>query len=316
MTEDRVTERLLQLGGRRRDVPPARTARVRATVHDAWRTQVRQRRHRRVLYMTAAGLCAAGAVAAIVLTIGRSQSSTAPAAIVATIAQADGASGLRSGSVVRAGEWITTVRAGRAAMRTESGTSIRLDEHSRVRLVTPTLIEVTAGAVYIDTADGAPAMEVHTTFGSVIDIGTQFEVRLVADALRVRVRSGGVAVRRERDTIHVTAGTELTLNSRGAESRTVPAYGDAWDWTARLAPRIVLEGQTVTAFLSAIAHEHGWTVHYEDRALERDAATIVLRGTVDGLSAEAAVGVALTIADLSYTLERGDLIVSRTAMKR
>jgi hypothetical protein len=312
MTEDQTTERLLQLAGRRPAVAAARAARVRAAVPDAWRAAVRRRRIVR-LVSSAAAMGAAAAAIALVVFVRSPQPDVIPAAVVATVERAEGGADLRAGAVIRAGEWMATSRASRVALRTRLGTSVRLDEQSRARLVSERTIEVTAGAVYLDTGDGAPALEVRTPLGDITDIGTQFEVRVMVDALRVRVRSGVVAVRRGGDSIRVQAATELTFTSHGAESRAVPSFAADWQWAAEVAPPFAIDGQRLTSFLDYLSRENGWTLSYEDRGLARDASEVVLHGSVDGLSPEAALSVAMTIADLSYKLERGELSICRAS---
>ena len=303
--EDATTARLLQLAGPRREVSAARAARVRAGVHQAWAHEIRRRRVRRMLLVVPASLAAAAAIVVAVYITRATE--VAPAAVVGTS---------RDGRHVRAGEWIVTDSAARTAIRTATGTSVRVDAGSRVRLQTDTIVELTSGAVYVDTAEGAPALEIRTPYGTAIDIGTQFEVRLVAEALRVRVRTGAVAVKRDRESIQVGPGTEVTLTSQGAESRTVSRFGAEWEWAASLAPAVPMNGRPLAAFLADLSREHGWVVRYADAALAREASVIVLHGSVEGLQPAEAVSVALTTAGLSFTLEHGELLIARTRTKR
>jgi hypothetical protein len=113
----------------------------------------------------------------------------------------------------------------------------------------------------------------------------------------------------------VAAETELTLTAEGAESRKVAAFGDEWNWIARLAPVFRIEGQRLSAFLTYLARENGWTLHYADAGVQRLATATVLHGSVDGLDAEAALSVALTIADLSHSLDRGELRIWRSSSR-
>lgn len=322
MTDDGTTDRLLQLAGRRPEVSAARAARVRAGVHEAWRVEVRRRRVRRTLL--AAPIAAAAAAALFVIVVSRPQINVPPASVVGTVERVDGIVQIasnESGAAARrlsatdrigGGDWISTDGSARAALRIASGASVRVDHSSRVRFVTGTIIELTAGAVYLDTGSHAVALEIRTPLGVASDIGTQFEVRLVAESLRVRVRTGAVAVHRDRESIQVESGTELTLTSKGAESRTVPRSGVEWDWASSVAPSFQIEGQPLHAFLEQLSRENGWILKYADPALARDASVIVLHGSVEGLSPADALGVALTSAALSYSLERGDLMVSRS----
>lgn len=238
-----------------------------------------------------------------------------PLTDVATVTRTEGAASVDVRTRVRAGDSIVTGPATRIAL-VAGATSIRIDQNSRARFVSYGVIELATGAVYLDVLESkfAPT-EIRTSAGTITHIGTQFEVRVLADAVRVRVRTGAVSVRRERESIKVAAQTELTLTSAGAESRAVPAFGGEWNWIAGTSPEFRIEGQRLSACLDYLARENGWTLRYADAGVQRLAAATVLHGSVEGLDAEAALGVALTIADLSHTLDRGELRIWRSSSR-
>ena len=66
-------------------------------------------------------------------------------------------------------------------------------------------------------------------------------------------------------------------------------------------------------YLTYLAREHGWALHYADPELAREAATIILHGSVRGLSPQEALAVAITTSGLRHRLERGELVVLRAA---
>jgi ferric-dicitrate binding protein FerR (iron transport regulator) len=197
----------------------------------------------------------------------------------------------------------------RASLRTLERTSVRLDAATRIRWLTPALIELHRGALYIDTAEGARPLEIQTPYGSATDIGTQFEVRVEPGAFRVRVRSGAVAIERGAERYFANQGTEMTISSRGAETRPVSVTGEEWAWTATIAPTIAFDGARLRDYLTAVAHENGLTLRYADAATRGVADRAVLRGSVEGLSVRDAVDVAIRAAGLTYTLEGGLLAV-------
>jgi ferric-dicitrate binding protein FerR (iron transport regulator) len=291
-----------------------RAARVRANVHAAWQSEVQRRalQRRRIALATIRGIVAAAVVTVVVA---RPEPVVEPVTHLATVARTEGAARVAVGARVLSGEVIETGRAARVALRTPGGTSIRLDRSSRARFIAYRVIELTAGAMYVDTNGVEDPIDVRTSAGVIRDIGTQFEVRLLDDSVRVRVRSGMVAVERERQSINVAAQTQLTLTSSGAESRALPAFGEEWNWIAGMAPGFRIEGQRLSAFLTYLSRENGWTLHYADAGVQRVASATVLHGAVDGLDAEAALGVALTIADLSHTLDRGELRIWRSSSR-
>jgi ferric-dicitrate binding protein FerR (iron transport regulator) len=209
------------------------------------------------------------------------------------------------------GDWITTDSSARLALRFSDGTSVRMDVGSRARPLSSSVIELSAGAVYVDTGRESGRFEVRTPVATALDIGTQFEIRLIDRTLRLRVRSGVVTLTDRGRSVTGREGTEITLSEGAAVSRAFPSYGPDWHWAARLSPRMDIEGMALDACLERIAREQGWSVRYADPALSREAAGIILHGSVEGLPAREALEVALTTSGLRHRLEGGQLVVMR-----
>jgi ferric-dicitrate binding protein FerR (iron transport regulator) len=315
---DDVTARLVRLAGVRPGVDPDRAARMRqAFVRDAV-TSARARRRRRVV--TAVGVLGAAAAVAVVFRVAV-PTPRRSGAQVATVERLDGAAGVDAGGtltpvtvsqVLRGGDTLSTGVGGRVAFRLGPDVSVRLDEGSRVRLADVRTLELTEGAVYIDSGAGAP-LEVRTSLGTVHDIGTQFEVRLSDGAVRVRVRSGLVEIRRGSEIAAAHPGTELVFEPGVIRSRPAPTHGPTWAWSAALAPPLEIDGQPLDGFLRALCREQGWTLAYADAALARDASGMILRGSSKGLGPTDALAVALATTGLTHSLENGVLRVARDA---
>ena len=189
--KDETAVRLLRIAGARRAVPGDRAARVRAAVHAEWRAATKRRVDQRRVLATAAFLAAA---ATVVFAVGRLVILEQPAApislvaLVATIDQLEGLprrlldpdsvtdSAIRLGDSIRVGEWIVTDERARVGLRFRDGTSVRLDVLSRARLLSAGMIELVAGAVYVDTERESGRFEVRTPLATARDLGTQFEV--------------------------------------------------------------------------------------------------------------------------------------------
>lgn len=187
---------------------------------------------------------------------------------------------------------------------------MRLDAGSRIRQVSPAVIDLTAGAVYVDSA-GAQRFEVRTPLATARDIGTQFEVRLLERAVRLRVRSGRVELTSGSRAVSGSEGTEIMWTAAGAVSRSIAVYGGEWEWTASLAPPLRIEGMRLSTFLDRLAREQGWRVEYADAALASEASDIVLHGSLDGLAPHEAVGVIVATSSLHHRVEDGRLFVFR-----
>lgn len=178
--------------------------------------------------------------------------------------------------------------------------SFRLDADSRVLRTSESEIRLERGAVYVDSRMGT--VVVHTPFGTVREIGTRFEVRLLESALRVRVREGAVLAESHR----VEAGTELVLREDGSVTRNrIAGWGPEWSWVLKAAPPLQIEGLTLKDFLDRVSRETGWTVRYEDPK----AGEIVLHGDVGDLAPDQALEVVLPGTGLEHQVVDGVLIL-------
>jgi hypothetical protein len=80
---------------------------------------------------------------------------------------------------------------------------------------------------------------------------------------------------------------------------------------ATLSPVLNIEGLALASFLESMSREHGWTLLYGDGSLAREAAGIVLHGSVEGLPPRDALDVAVRTSGLKYRLGDGELVVLR-----
>ena len=326
--DEETTGRLLRIGGMRADVPMDREGRVKRAFLDECSAVAHARVvRRRIVTVAAVFSLAAGVIVGVRVWWPREVMPTVQP-IVATVERLEGGGGrlnvpgdstagtpIGPADTLRAGARIETDANGRIGLRLSHGVSLRLDHGSRARLASASAIELGAGAVYVDSGSPAStgALEVHTSFGVVRDIGTQFEVRLTDSSLRVRVRSGVVEVRRgSRADQGVSArpGTELTFGPTGVSSRPLVAYGPEWTWAASLAPAFQIEGRTLGAFLEHLCWEQGWTLAYADPKLRLEASGIILHGPTMGVASEA-LAVVLATTGLTHRLEDGNLVVAR-----
>jgi ferric-dicitrate binding protein FerR (iron transport regulator) len=323
---DEETARLLRLASARVDVPADRAARVRGAVHDRWRARTRRRALRRRAIGGSVVLAAAASVMLVATWQQAPANDAAQAArFVATVLRVDGrldrftprnerfdvvgvgVPGVR----LEAGESVATGPTARAVLQLPDGASVRISENSRVRIISPDVLELGVGTLYVDTGRESSGLQVKTPFGTAHDIGTQFEVRVDASALRVRVRTGLVELRRAGDTISARPGTELTATGSSTDTRQVPAHGPEWDWVVDLAPPYAIDGRPLSGFLEHVSREHAWTLRYGDPQIARDASGIIMSGSVEGLSAREALGVVLATSGLAHRLEKGELLIVR-----
>jgi hypothetical protein len=219
---------------------------------------------------------------------------------------------------VPVGSELATEGDGRIAVRSDAGHSLRLDVSTRVRIISPDVIALDRGKVYVDSGlqpdPASRSLEIHTPFGIVREMGTQFEVRVGDDALRIRVREGSVQMDGDRGTYGVDVGTEFELDDQGVPSwRDVPSHGPEWNWLARIAPVFDLEGSSARAFLEWISRERGWTLRFADERVGRSAAEIVLRGSIEGLTLDEALAAVLPTCHMVHQVENGTLVIEAVA---
>jgi len=284
-------ERMLALAGPRDAVPSERLDRMRAAVHHAWTESVPKFQgqtpwHRTRLFFWT--LVATAAAAAAVIAIVR----THPGATIAKHADPS----------ARAVE-IRTGPAERKSLRLGKGGELRVDASSVVTLTEGGQIDISKGALYLDSK-GAALPAVITPAGTITDIGTRFEVRLVDGNTRVRVRDGKVRLAQASTVSEVGASEELVARADESTSRRrVDPFGAQWAWVTRAAPRFDLEGKSLGNFLDWIEHEGGWTVTFASPALERNARSTLLHGSVEHWSTTEALDAILQSCGLAHRVD-------------
>jgi hypothetical protein len=221
------------------------------------------------------------------------------------------------GVAITRGTRIRTAEDGRAGLRLEDGTSLRLDQTSEISFDGAGRVRLARGVVYIDTgSDPGPArrVEVVTPAGVVWDVGTQFEVRYRADTLTLRVREGRVILEREADEIQGVAGEQVRLDRDGRVERTAFSPFDAeWRWVQAVAPLPYEDTLTVHELLEWVARETGREVHFSEPGLATRASRTILHGNPHRLLPMEALAVMLATTDLTYTVAAdGEILIAAT----
>jgi hypothetical protein len=327
---DDAMARLLVLAGPRQPVPAEVASRVRAAVHARWRRRIDVRARRRRVW-----LATLAAAAMVVVGVGTSVWYTPPRRTPAAeppplrsvgqvvAVMGEGATmllpasgrpvGLASGETVAAGAEIITTSSARISLRTGDGVSVRVDVRSRIRFLSESELALESGAVYVDNPPRAAThtrIEIRTAMGVAADMGTQFETRVDARGLRVRVREGTVIVRRGPRSDSVREGEELAVDASGAVERgRLAATGAEWTWAVDMAVAPVIEGRTLGQLLEWASREGGWRVEYADTRLARSAPAVVLHGSIVGLTPASALDAVLPACGLAHSVRDGVLLI-------
>jgi hypothetical protein len=287
--DERTLEALLRLAGPGPEPSAEAAARARAAVGAAWREAVAVRR-RRPFRRLGGGLLAAG-LAWLLLRPAPPLAPPGAPSVVATVERALEGASFHAGDPLASGTAIDT-GAGRVALRTACGASLRLDARTRVRLAGAAHVALLAGALYFDSSSSPAGFALDTPQGRVTDEGTVFEARLVdGNGLRLRVREGRVGLGPET----VGAGEELRVRDGGVGRARIGLAGPEWEWAEGLAEPPAIDGRPLAAFLEWSARERGLGLRFRDEATRALAGRVLLRGSVAGLTpAEATDAVALT----------------------
>ncbi|MEX2327537.1 MAG: FecR family protein [Pseudomonadales bacterium] len=295
--------RLLQQVGKRQSPPTGVEADVRQAVKAAWRQEVDRRQSFRVR-----GLAIA---ASILVTMAAGWYLLVPAPAPEAIAVVETAIG-QVQYLDADGNWqpldpargldATSLRTERDSfvnLKLATGSNVRIDQDSSIRLDSTQRISLAAGAVYIDSNAKADAnVDIHTRYGVAREIGTRFEVRLVPNAWRVQVRDGRVRVSNDRIDQVAAAGERIQMS---AENRltfsTVPANDPSWQWAQRAAAPFRIEGASLHDYLTWVAHETGEALLYDSPQAEQQADRTILHGSIAGLTPRESLDVVLATTD-------------------
>jgi ferric-dicitrate binding protein FerR (iron transport regulator) len=323
---DEAIARLLRLAGPRPPVPDDREARVRAAVHEHWRSTVKGRRRLRWAAWITVSLAAASVLVFIPGPGGWRALGILPlpGSPVGTLIRLDGSLRISTrevpviGAPFFPGTDLETGATDRAALRLVGGATVRVDSETRLRLISESILALDRGALYLDSGSGnktPSALEIRTRLGTVRHIGTQFEVRLER-MLQVTVREGIARLERAERSYDTRAGIQLSVGSGGdVTERNVPLHGPRWDWILSVAPEIQIEGRPLGEFLEWVARENGWRVEFTDASIATDAATVILHGSIAGLRPDQAPAAVLPTCGLRHRVEGDTIFIDRADRK-
>lgn len=319
--------RLVRSSGRRPAIDAEREARVRAAVEQRWRENTTRKSNvvrfpmRRVM-MAAAALVVLGLaavmwrwtmpgvsgesvqVATVELIHGEAQWQKSASRDLETIAL---------GQELGAESVVQTGGDGRLAFQLATGHSMRVDGNSRVQLTSADRVELLSGAVYLDSggSDGR-AVVVGTSFAEVFEIGTQFEVRLDGDQLKIRVREGRVMVHGDDERHEVVAGRQLVRDTDGkVEVVDSLRFGPSWSWIGETTPPFPLDGRQLGDYLEWLSRESGREIRFEPVELEDAVRKIRLHGELPAMQPDLTPELVLPTCGLSAERRNDVLFVTR-----
>ena len=312
--------RLIRYAGARELVSPERLERARARVDRHWQGVVAE--HRRGRWRTPAVRLAMAAAVLVAIAAGillqrvdvdDAAGTFAAVGRVAGEVLVDGRP-VGPGDRIEPGSEIRTGADSRLALLLAPGQSLRIDTQTTVAMQSGDRFAVETGGVYVDSGTGtgnAPVF-VETHLGVATDVGTQFEVRVSADAVTIGVREGLVALaRQDGAAVSVDTGELYAISADGHERReTVSPESDRWDWALAIAPAFDTDGATLSEYLGWYARERGFELAWRDAASRQNAEAIELRLTIDGLSLEQGFDAVRRIAPFDYDISGRTMTVA------
>lgn len=312
---------IMRAVGRRQPPPEAHYDQVYAAARRAWRGKLGSRRRRRWFALAAsiAVVLAAGGLARYLVV-----DEAVPVAGV-TLARGDVEYRLEpergwqplvaADSVLFAGMALRTGVSAGVALELANGGSIRLDERTQIRVASANGLELSAGRVYFDSADGrSEPLEIRTAGGVVRDVGTQYEVSFRPQSLRLRVREGTVVLVDSAAGAELLGrvGEEIVVEPDGRVERDTIAPDDPdWAWAEALASAPRTESRSILRYFRWIARETGKRLEFEPSTIEIVAELASFSGDPTGLTPLELLGSIAATSDFNYVLTADGAILIR-----
>jgi hypothetical protein len=215
-----------------------------------------------------------------------------------------------------AGARLRTDPTGRAALRLDGQASLRVAGSTDLLLQPANRIELLAGKVYLDAPKpGRGSVELITRFGTLRDIGTQFEVQATETSLRVRTREGVVTLSRDgkSDVLECAMSQELRVDSAGRVERgTISPHDREWAWAEALAEPPQGDTLSLIRLLDWVARETGRQLKFDSPETYAHVRQVVLHGTTSGLAPMQALEAVLATTDFEYSMpDQGTILLRR-----
>ncbi len=320
--DEEVLKALFKHASSRQRAPQAVENEIREALHGEWKQQTRQRRVRR---RVAGWAIAASVILAIFVSTGllRQPAPDLQQPSLATVEKMTGEvhvrnegeqdSRLLTSVDLVAGSVLSTGNGARISLTWENGESIRVDENSRIALISSSGIGLLSGHVYIDSSGArgkGKAFSIRTPSGPVSHIGTQYITGIAGDGITLSVREGEVFIGSGTNRTIARQGQKLSVSGDGRQSVTsIPVYGESWQWIEQLAPDFDMDGRTMQDFLEWVGHETGLEIEYDSDETRLAAVQTRMHGMVN-LEPLRAMDLIMQTSDLTHVLKDGTILVS------
>jgi ferric-dicitrate binding protein FerR (iron transport regulator) len=315
--DDAPIEASLARGLDRQPLDAQALARIRA----ATQAEFEQRYQRRSRVFTLQRVSLAAAVVLVAIIGALTLQPVAPSPVVGSIVRIDSGvvdasmqwpfyRALHVGGTLHVGEKLTA--GGAALVRLDRGGTFRVASGTRFDVTQPNELRLDSGRIYFDFPLGVHGFVVRSAVGTVEHLGTQFEVALVDEGMRVRVREGAVRVHSASGTELADAGTEILVQhaTPPVVRQPVPSYGPNWAWVDSIAPDFDIEDRPLADFLTWVGRETGRRIDFGDERARELALRTRLHGSVHGLEPMQALDRVLSTTTLRFEIHDDTIRVS------
>lgn len=298
--QDDAVAQLMKLAGPRPSIPADLEMRVHEKVEQEWQASLP--RHRASRWVVPLAL-AASIVVAVMINIRPADMSSRT---LGTVARVAGGAAMSVGQSVNEGDILRTATGQGIGVTLPRGLSLRLAAESNLRFDGPDDFTLLSGQVYADSGQQIYRdrhITIHTTAGSVTDIGTQFAVHFDDDELAVAVREGKVDIATGRETHTALAGDKLLLKAdKEVVVDRITANDDSWDWAVALAPSFDINNKSLLDFLKWAARETGKELVFTSDEARMAAMQSKQYGSVSDFTPQEAIEAVLSTTTFDYQI--------------
>lgn len=178
-------------------------------------------------------------------------------------------------------------------------------------------IKIVSGRIYVDSPDHNTFILIQSEWGSIKDIGTQYQVSIQGENMEVAMREGKVEISLEDETTLVAqskmgVGDVLSFSRGTKVAQSTRSNSDpAWNWTRPALAHKNLDGLSVYDLIHWSSRVTGKKVVYASLATSQLAKTTHLSGgQLDPLDIEATLPRILRTTTLSAVVSDLDITVS------
>lgn len=319
---------LLKHAHERENAPEQSKQRIKHQLKVQWQQKVKQRKQQR-LWFGVGSIAAAMSVFLLVMNINLLPESKPQSLVFLESIQGQVNSNNRlieqngsvkkqsQSTVLAMGTMIETLDSGYATLVLQTGGNLRIKNNSQLVINGNNEFTLSYGAVYFEsdlTAENKSPISITTLYGTIQDIGTQFEVSTEKSTLQINVREGLVNLTQAQtqEEVSVVAGNQLNINELG-ESQTlkISSHDPQWQWVNKIAPKFMLENKSLYEFLNWVAREYGLNLSFDSEHNKKLSQMLILHGDIDGLTLSQALTTVLSTTEFGYELQDNQLTVHR-----